>query len=399
MSQSVPAQPVQRTGTVVVPAYNESAAVSDSLGRIVEVLRSSCADRHWEVLVIDDGSADNTAAIAVAAATELSTPEITVRVLRHIVNRGLGGALQSGFTASTGDVVVVLDCDLSYHPDHIVPLVAAMENGEAQIAVASPYMPGGHTIGVPAALERRSRMANRFLATLSGSDLHTYTGMVRAYDGPYVRELALKAVDDVINVEALYKTGLLHGRVVEVPATLDWRGLDTRAGRTRMRHRRTRAKIYELVARGIMYRPYLVFATAAILLTLLGGMIGLTALLLPDTQVGLTVLGVSMMVAGFSAGLVSVVSMQVKRGFEELFYQHSPARRMIRTVAAEPLPAPVELTAVVPGDPSVMVDRGIPVVDRVVRPVFEAVAAVEPAGFEPAGALLSASSTPRRKEP
>jgi hypothetical protein len=41
-------------------------------------------------------------------------------------------------------------------------------------------MPGGRTVGVPPALERRSRWANRFLATLSGSDLHTYTGMVRA---------------------------------------------------------------------------------------------------------------------------------------------------------------------------------------------------------------------------
>lgn len=333
----------QRVGTVVLPAYNESAILADSVGRIVQVLRESLAERRWEVLVIDDGSRDNTAAVAVATATELSTPDVTVRVLRHINNRGLGGALQSGFAASSGDVVVVVDCDLSYHPDHIPPLVRAVENGQAQIAVASPYMPGGRTVGVPPSLERRSRAANRFLATLSGSDLHTYTGMVRAYDGPFVRQLALKAVDDVINVEALYKTGLLHGRVVEVPATLDWSGLEVRAGRSRMRDRRIRAKTYEMLARGIMYRPYLVFSAGGVLLTLAGGLIGLMALLMPGNQVGLTVLGVSMMVAGFSAGLVSVLSMQVKRGFEELFYQQSPARRMIRTVHDEPLPAPVEL--------------------------------------------------------
>ncbi len=332
------------TGTVVLPAYNESAMVGDSVGRIVQVLQASLADRRWELLVIDDGSTDNTAAIAVAVATELSTPDVTVRVLRHINNRGLGGALQSGFAASTGDVVVVVDCDLSYHPDHIPPLVRAVENGQAQIAVASPYMPGGRTIGVPPSLERRSRAANRFLATLSGSDLHTYTGMVRAYDGPFVRQLALKAVDDVVNVEALYKTSLLHGRVVEVPATLDWSGLAVRAGRSRMRDRRIRAKTYEMLARGIMYRPYLVFSAGGVLLTLLGGVIGMMALLVPGNQVGFTILGVSMMVAGFSACLVSVLSMQVKRGFEELFYQQSPARRMIRTVCDEPLPAPVDLT-------------------------------------------------------
>lgn len=335
------------SGTILIPAFDESATIADSLARVVLMLRTELADRSWEILVVDDGSADGTAAVAEAAARELRSPRIAIRVLRHIVNRGLGGALQTGFAASAGDVVVVLDCDLSYHPDHVPPLVRAVENGKAQIAVASPYMPGGRTIGVPARLERRSRLANRFLAVLSRSELHTYTGMVRAYDGPYVRALALRAVDDVINVEALYKTGLLHGRVVEVPATLDWRGLAARAGRTRLRSRRVRAKTYEMLIRGVMYRPYLVFAAGGTVLTLVGGLIGLGALLMPASQIGLTVLGVSMMVAGFSACLVSVLSIQVKRGFEELFYQQSAARRLITTVArngadppaAEPDPA------------------------------------------------------------
>ena len=346
----------RRTGTVVLPAYNEAATLAESVGRIVQVLEDALVDRRWELLIIDDGSVDSTAAIAVATATELSTPGVTIRVFRHINNRGLGGALQSGFAASTGDVVVVVDCDLSYHPDHIPKLVRAVENGQAQIAVASPYMPGGRTVGVPPSLERRSRAANRFLAALSGSDLHTYTGMVRAYDGPFVRALALKALDDVVNVEALYKTGLLHGRVVEVPATLDWSGLAARAGRSRMRDRRIRAKTYEMLARGIMYRPYLVFSVGGILLTMIGAVLGTMALLMPGSQIGLTVLGVSMMTAGFSACLASVLSMQVKRGFEELFYQQAPARRMIRTVHDEPLPDPVTLLDTAqPGRPFVLV--------------------------------------------
>jgi len=312
--------PLPRTGTVVVPAYNEADNLSDSLERIVEELRTSLADRSWEVLIVDDGSVDDTADIATAEAERLRVPGVDIRVLRHVANRGLGGALQTGFAASSGAVVVVVDCDLSYAPDHIPTLVHAVEDGKAQIAVASPYMPGGRTVAVPPSLERRSRMANRFLAALSASEIHTHTGMVRAYDGPFVRDLALRSVDDMINVEALYKAGLLHGRVVEVPATLDWRGLGARAGRTQLRNRRTRRKTYETLMRGIMYRPYLVFAAGGLLLTAIG------------TLVGLTVLGVSMMMAGFSACLVSVISVQVKRGFEELFYQQSAARKLITTV-------------------------------------------------------------------
>ena len=88
-------------------------------------------------------AANSTAALAAAAAAALTSGTVSVKVLRHIANRGLGGALQTGFGHSTGDVVVVVDCDLSYSPDHIPKLVAAVEDGKAQIAVASPYMPGG----------------------------------------------------------------------------------------------------------------------------------------------------------------------------------------------------------------------------------------------------------------
>jgi glycosyltransferase involved in cell wall biosynthesis len=327
-----------RTGTVLVPAFNEAAGIADSLRRIAEVLVAEQADRIWEIIVIDDGSSDDTAALAEAAAVRIRSPQVTVRVLRHVVNRGLGGALQTGFAASTGDVVVVVDCDLSYHPRHISPLVAAVVEQRAQIAVASPYMPGGSTIGVPTVLERRSRWANKFLATFSRSGLHTFTGMVRAYDGPFVRALPLRSVDDVINVEALYKAGLVHGRIVEVPATLDWSGLAGRAARTRWRgNRRTRAKAYEMVVRGVLFRPYVVFGLGGLLLSLAGGLLGLATFMMPASPVGLTVLGVSMVMAGFAGILASILSIQVKRGFEELYYQQSAARGFVDLVAPDPV--------------------------------------------------------------
>lgn len=340
-----------RIGTVLVPAHNEAAVVVDTLHRVAHVLRSRLAERDWEVLVVDDGSTDDTAALVEVAADALTGPGLTVRLLRHLANRGLGGALQTGFAASTGDVVVVIDCDLSYHPDHIPDLVQAVEDGRAQIAVASPYMPGGRTIGVPAGVERRSRMANRFLAALSNSDLHTFTGMVRAYDGPFIRELALKSLDDIINVETLYKTALLHGRVVEVPAVLDWSGLTARAARNPLLGRRTRAKTAEMLARGVLYRPYLVFAFGAVLLAAVGTALGVSAMLAPGEQLGLTVLAVSLLVAGFSAGLVSVLSMQVKRGFEELYYQQSPARRLIASMVVDPVPVLVPRQVAPAADP------------------------------------------------
>lgn len=331
------------TGTVVIPAYNEAGIIADTLHRIAEVLRRTLPARAWEIVVVDDGSADDTAHNATTAATAVTSTGVQVRVLRHAWNRGLGAALQTGLGSSTGDVVVVVDCDLSYHPDHIPELVRAFERHSAQVVVASPYMPGGQTLGVPPGIERRSRAANRFLARVSGIQVHTLTGMVRAYDGPFVRELALKSTGDVINVEALYKALVLRGRVVEIPATLDWSGMETRAGRSRARTRRVRTKTYQMVASGLLFRPYLAFLAAGTALIGLGGLLGLWSMLWKGSPIGLTVLGVSLLGTGLLVNSASLLSLQVKRCFEELYFMHSRARGFLGgpiTVSAAAVRAP-----------------------------------------------------------
>ncbi|WP_445185050.1 glycosyltransferase family 2 protein [Pseudonocardia sp. Cha107L01] len=308
------------TGTVIIPAYNEAENIAVSLHKVVEVLESALADRRWEIVIVDDGSQDATSAQARAAVDRLGASAVRIRVLRHLANQGLGGALQTGFKASTGDVVVVIDCDLSYHPDHIPKLVRALESSHAEVAVASPYMVGGSTRDVPAGIERRSRIANSFLSAASNSGIATLTGMVRAYRGPFIRGLALRATDDGINVEALYKTGVLRGRVQEVPAVLDWGGLAARAGRSRMRDRRVRTKTYNILVSGLMFRPYLAFALGMLALIGVGGALGLTAMLLPGMQLGLTVLGVSLLGTGILVLFAGLLSIQVKRSFEELYF-------------------------------------------------------------------------------
>lgn len=328
-----------RTGSVVIPAYNEAAGVGQSMLWIAAVLRDSLSDRDWEIVIVDDGSVDGTAERAASVADAVEALGVSVRILQHAANRGLGAALQTAIAATRGDVVVVMDCDLSYHPRHIVAMVRALEEQHAQVVVASPYMAGGSTVNVPRHIERRSRLANAFLATISGSAVKTLTGMVRAYEGPFVRALVLKSVNDVINVEALYKVGVLRGRIVEVPATLDWSGLASRAVRSDIRSRRTRAKTYQTVVSGVLFRPYLVFAAGGALLFGLGVLFGLAAFLLPGDRIGLTVLGMTSMVTGVLCGLVSILSVQVKRCFEELYYLHSGARHHVTDTSVYRSPA------------------------------------------------------------
>lgn len=91
--------------SVVIPAYNEEERLGGSLERIVDYLAQRPIES--QVLVVDDGSTDNTAAVAEAA------PSPPVELLRLAPNRGKGAALRAGALASRGEWVLLCDADLS----------------------------------------------------------------------------------------------------------------------------------------------------------------------------------------------------------------------------------------------------------------------------------------------
>lgn len=317
----------QSTGTIIVPAFNEADVIGPSLSAIGRTLVTDLGDRRWEILVVDDGSVDGTAELAELSRTELEAEGIELVVLRHQGNRGLGVALQTAFAACRGDVVVVVDCDLSYEPSHISRMVTALLDSDAQIVLASPYMVGGRTVGVPPAIERRSRMANAFLATIGKTSISTMTGMVRAYRGPFIRALSLKSIDVEINIETVYKAELLRAKVIEIPATLDWSGLTSRSSRNRLRSRRTRWKVYRTILSGILFRPYLLFLATGLVTLGLGVLLLIAALAVPDAQTVLTTWCACAFSTGLVLGFGSLLSLQMKRYFDELFVQGFRMRR------------------------------------------------------------------------
>lgn len=204
--------------SIAVPAYNEAAVVEKNLATLCQYMESLEGEYRWELVVIDDGSRDETGELAEGFARTREN----VRVFHHLVNFGLGQALRYAFTRCRGEYIVTLDMDLSYSPDHIGALLARIRETRAKIAIASPYMEGGKLSNVPWLREVLSRWANRFLSWAAPGRLSTLTGMVRAYDGRFVRSLNLKSMGMEVNAEIIYKALLLRARIEEVPAHLNW---------------------------------------------------------------------------------------------------------------------------------------------------------------------------------
>ena len=135
--------------SVVVPTYNEAG----SLPTLAERLHAALTGRDWELIVVDDGSPDGTAAVAAALA-----PRIPVRVVRRAGKAGLASAVVAGFEAARGDLLLVMDADLSHPPEVVPALVDAIEHG-ADLAVGSRYVTGGGVMDWPLKRRAVSRVA------------------------------------------------------------------------------------------------------------------------------------------------------------------------------------------------------------------------------------------------
>src|SRR4051812_17782232 len=108
----MPALPAQKPAglTVFFPAYNDSGTIASMVIRAVQAASQLTSD--FEIIIVNDGSADATASIA----DELARTYPNVRVVHHPKNRGYGGALQTGFRSATKDLIFYTDGDAQYDP-------------------------------------------------------------------------------------------------------------------------------------------------------------------------------------------------------------------------------------------------------------------------------------------
>ena len=250
--------------TIVAPSYNEQAILEINILTIIKYLESKSYKYDWEILIINDGSKDNTAAIA----NELAKNHPGVRVIHHPANLNLGNAIKTGFNNSKGEIIVVLDIDLSYSEQYIETMVDKLIETNADIVMASPYMKGGKVTAVPFFRRIMSSWVNRFMRLAAQDKYHTFTGMVRAYRKDFVLTLNLKTKDYEINPEIIYKAMILRAKIVEIPAHLDWTEQNKYAGQRKSSLRVVRSFFSGLMS-GFIFRPYIFFVGIGAFLMLL----------------------------------------------------------------------------------------------------------------------------------
>ncbi len=119
--------------SIIIPAFNESDRLKDTSERILNYIQT--LSFKSELIIVDDGSTDNTAEVAKNICTQF--PLIDTRVIRYEENRGKGFAVKTGLLASKADIALFSDADLSTPIEELHKLIEPIENGDYDVTFGS----------------------------------------------------------------------------------------------------------------------------------------------------------------------------------------------------------------------------------------------------------------------
>jgi glycosyltransferase involved in cell wall biosynthesis len=206
---------LQQSISVVIPAYNEEKRLPSALARILEYLDTSGLP-VTEILVVDDGSRDGTA----AAVLEFARRRPCVRLLKNPGNRGKGYSVRHGMLEAKGDWALFTDADLSSPIEEITKLLDAVEQNSAQVAIGSRALDRS-LVGVhqPAFREYAGRFFNLVMRLITGLKFHDTQCGFKLFERKASRAIFSRQRLERFgfDAEVLFIAKLLGFRAVEVP--------------------------------------------------------------------------------------------------------------------------------------------------------------------------------------
>lgn len=221
---------------MVCPFFNEAAILAEAVTRMVGNLNR--LNQSWELILVDDGSIDGSAQLALKALASVVVNG-HYRLVGYPQNAGRGHALKTGIDLAKGEIIVTTEADCSWGDDIVEQLVSALgANSAADFVVASVHMPGGGLANVPGHRTWLTRWGNRLIRAFFNSTVSMNTGMTRAYRAPVIQPLPTHEFGKEFHLEVLLKLLTLGFKAVEIPATITWTakkaGAPTRKSSTRI---------------------------------------------------------------------------------------------------------------------------------------------------------------------
>jgi glycosyltransferase involved in cell wall biosynthesis len=275
--------------SVVIPAFNEARAVGEVVGRVRKTLQKA-GFRH-EVLVVDDGSLDETARRAALAGA---------RVVSMGENRGYGASLKAGFRAAKGEVFAMLDADGTYPPEELPRLLRDLEG--ADMAVGARVKAGA---AIPTLRRPAKWLLTRWAEYLSERRIPDLNSGLRVFRPEVYRRFQGLMPNRFSFTTTLTLSMECNGYVVK------YRPVDylPRVGESKIRPVADTLHFFQLVLRTVMYfKPLKFFVPVSLLMVGLGLGLGAAKMVreggISDATTLLVVGGLEIAALGLLADLV-----------------------------------------------------------------------------------------------
>jgi len=221
--------------SIIIPVYNEEDSIKATIDELESYVNQYIGGSGWELIVINDGSTDNTLKVI----NSIKQEKAFLKIVDLGANFGRGKALRKGLAEATGDIIVSLDADLSYAPHHIERMVEKLVSKNADLVLTSAYGRGGSVKNVPFIRLWISRFGNMLLSFMYGGNITVLTCIARAYRKTFIDRLDLHSNDKDLHLEILYKAKILDAKILEVPGDLKWRKKNTATLKKNVRRRST----------------------------------------------------------------------------------------------------------------------------------------------------------------
>ena len=211
---------MEKSLSIIVPAYNEETRLGDSLRKILAFVTSEELDA--ELIVVDDGSSDSTSSVAKKVCDEF--PAIQTNVIRYDENRGKGFAVKTGMASCEGKTALFSDADLSTPIEELSKLVGPIKNNDFDVTIGSRALDrsliGTHQ---PWRREQGGRVFNLFVRTLTGLPFWDTQCGFKAFNMEKFRPLLEKMTIDRFgfDVEFIYVADHAGLKIKEIPVRWD----------------------------------------------------------------------------------------------------------------------------------------------------------------------------------
>ena len=202
--------------SVIMPAYNEEKTIRE----IVERVRS--VDLQKEIIIVDDGSSDETPVILKKLAARYADELL---VIFQEQNHGKGAALREGFRHATGEIIIIQDADLEYDPADYTQLLKPILDGRADVVYGSRFLGGPHRV-----LFFWHYVGNKFLTMISNilNNLNLTDMEVgyKVFRRQILEQIQLKSNRFGFEPEFTAKIAKLRPRIYEVPISYSGRSYE-----------------------------------------------------------------------------------------------------------------------------------------------------------------------------